>query len=73
MIGQNDSMILSRKKTMWSRIVLAVICLWPLLSMGGEKPTLPPLAAVASLDVPRYMGTWYEIAKYPNRDRKSVV
>lgn len=24
-----------------------------------------PLAPVASLDVPRYMGTWYEIAKYP--------
>ena len=26
-----------------------------------------PLQPIASLDVPRYMGTWYEIAKYPNR------
>ena len=25
-----------------------------------------PLATIATLDVPRYMGTWYEIAKYPN-------
>ena len=24
-----------------------------------------PLTAIAALDVPRYMGTWYEIAKYP--------
>lgn len=73
MIGQNGSMILSRKKTMWSRVVLALVCLWPLLSMGGEKKPLPPLAAVASLDVPRYMGTWYEIAKYPNRFQKDCV
>ncbi|MBX9817216.1 MAG: lipocalin family protein, partial [Burkholderiaceae bacterium] len=25
-----------------------------------------PLRPIASLDVARYMGTWYEIAKYPN-------
>ncbi len=25
-----------------------------------------PLETIATLDVPRYMGTWYEIAKYPN-------
>jgi apolipoprotein D and lipocalin family protein len=24
------------------------------------------VVSIASLDVPRYMGTWYEIAKYPN-------
>ena len=28
---------------------------------------LPPVATIAALDVPRYMGTWYEIAKFPNR------
>lgn len=32
-----------------------------------------PLASVASLDVPRYMGTWYEIAKFPNRFQKKCV
>lgn len=30
------------------------------------NPNLPPLQTVASVDVERYMGTWYEISKYPN-------
>jgi apolipoprotein D and lipocalin family protein len=29
--------------------------------------SLPPVATIAKLDVPRYMGTWHEIAKFPNR------
>ena len=33
----------------------------------------PPLATIASLDVPRYMGTWFEVAKYPNRFQKQCV
>jgi apolipoprotein D and lipocalin family protein len=28
---------------------------------------LPPVQTIAELDVPRYMGTWHEIAKFPNR------
>jgi apolipoprotein D and lipocalin family protein len=32
-----------------------------------------PLATIAALDVPRYMGTWYEIAKYPNRFQKKCA
>ncbi|MGZ8292938.1 MAG: lipocalin family protein [Telluria sp.] len=32
-----------------------------------------PLATIASLDVPRYMGTWYEIAKFPNRFQRKCV
>jgi apolipoprotein D and lipocalin family protein len=28
---------------------------------------VPAVTAIASLDVQRYMGTWYEIAKFPNR------
>jgi apolipoprotein D and lipocalin family protein len=32
-----------------------------------------PLATIASLDVPRYMGTWYEIAKFDNRFQKQCV
>ena len=28
---------------------------------------LPPVTPIAALDVPRYLGTWYEIAKFPNR------
>lgn len=36
----------------------------------AEQPALQP---IASLDVPRYMGTWYEIAKYPNSFQKKCV
>jgi apolipoprotein D and lipocalin family protein len=32
-----------------------------------------PLKPIAALDVPRYMGTWYEIAKYPNWFQKKCV
>jgi len=35
--------------------------------------TAPPLQTIQSLDVPRYMGTWFEIAKYPNRFQKQCV
>ena len=31
------------------------------------QPAPAPLQTVERLDLPRYMGTWYEIAKFPNR------
>lgn len=31
------------------------------------------LTPVASLNVPRYLGTWYEIAKFPNRFQKTCA
>lgn len=36
----------------------------------GPRHELRPVAA---LDVPRYMGTWFEIAKFPNRFQKPCV
>ncbi len=39
--------------------------------MAHAQPTA--LQPIASLDVPRYMGTWYEIAKYPNSVQKKCV
>ena len=32
-----------------------------------------PVKTISSLDVPRYMGTWYEIAKFPNWFQKKCV
>ena len=32
-----------------------------------------PVQTITSLDVSRYMGTWHEIAKYPNRFQKSCA
>lgn len=36
-------------------------------------PHTVPLQTITALDVPRYMGTWFEIAKYPNRFQKKCV
>jgi apolipoprotein D and lipocalin family protein len=34
---------------------------------AAAPAALPPVATIAALNVPRYMGTWYEVAKFPNR------
>lgn len=34
--------------------------------LAGKAVESSPLTPIASLDVRRYMGEWYEIAKYPN-------
>ncbi len=48
--------------------VLVSLCAWGVTSQAQTAPagTLTALTTVPSLDVPRYMGTWHEIAKYPN-------
>jgi apolipoprotein D and lipocalin family protein len=54
-------------------LTVALVALLPLFSPSLSAQTtvapvaLPDVATIASLDVPRYMGTWYEIAKFPNR------
>ena len=65
------------KHTRWF-MVLALATL-PLTSLKLAAQTtatpqaLPVVATIASLDVPRYMGTWYEIAKFPNRFQAKCV
>ncbi len=38
---------------------------------SAQPPT--PLTTITTLDVPRYMGIWYEIAKYPNWFQRKCV
>jgi len=33
----------------------------------SARAELPPLQPIPSLNLSRYMGTWYEVAKFPNR------
>lgn len=35
--------------------------------LGWSSQGLPPLKPIERLDAQRYMGRWYEIAKFPNR------
>lgn len=53
--------------------VFLLSCLCSLTAVAGDsapassrQPTDGALHTIPALDVPRYMGTWYEIAKYPN-------
>ncbi len=41
-----------------------------LMVLAGTLHASEPLATVASVDLKRYVGTWYEIARYPNRFQK---
>lgn len=52
---------------------LALLIL-PLLMLSGcnRIPTDAP-PTVAGVDIPRYMGTWYEIASFPNRFQKGCT
>ncbi|MBN2896741.1 MAG: lipocalin family protein [Campylobacterales bacterium] len=45
-----------------------------LLLLGCSTPTPnPPLVTVEKLDLQRYSGTWFEIARYENRFEKGCV
>ena len=40
---------------------------------GSAQAEVAPLQTVPAVDVPRYMGTWHEIAKYPNWFQKKCA
>lgn len=64
-------------KSLLSKTTLLVLCLslsgFSALAETPIQPSAHPLQAIAALDVPRYMGTWYEIAKFPNWFQKKCV
>lgn len=48
----------------------------PAIASAPVSPTAStqaPLAPIASLDLPRYMGRWYELARYPNRFQRQCT
>ena len=57
--------------------IRTLVCsLWTICicaSAGAAEPAQAALSAVATLDIPRYMGTWHEIARYPNRFQEKCV
>jgi apolipoprotein D and lipocalin family protein len=50
------------------RVLIAALIL---AACGGEKPA--PMQVVSSVDLNRYAGTWYEVARYPNRFQRDCV
>jgi apolipoprotein D and lipocalin family protein len=56
-------------KSLLAAMLMTGLCAGPALAAD----TAQPLQAITALSVPRYMGTWYEIAKFPNRFQKKCV
>lgn len=54
-------------------LALALILLTPLAAPAQTSAPPEPLQTIERLDVGRYLGTWYEIAKYPNRFQAKCV
>jgi apolipoprotein D and lipocalin family protein len=50
----------------------SLLALLGLACLSAQAQPAPPIA-LASLDVPAYMGTWYQVAWFPNRFQKQCV
>lgn len=57
----------------WLAASLAISALHATAQTAAMPAALPPVNAIVALDVPRYMGTWYEIAKFPNRFQRKCA
>jgi apolipoprotein D and lipocalin family protein len=53
--------------------VTAILGIGALNLANAGSPGLPPLQTVAKVDMTRYLGRWYEIARLPNRFQKGCV
>lgn len=53
----------------------ATVALLALAAAASAQPLPepPPLATVPELDLPRYLGHWHEIARYPNRFQRDCA
>ena len=58
------------KGTLLATVVLVGMKAW---AASNEANPSSDLATIASLDLPRYLGEWYEIAKFPNRFQRKCT
>ena len=58
-------------KNIFINALLAFSPFYACSAMANDAPGA--LTTIPTLDVPRYMGSWYEIAKYPNSFQKKCV
>ena len=64
------TLIASTGRHMWAALALALSA----ATLHAQPATqTPPLVTIPSLDVARYLGTWYEVAKFPNRFQQMCV
>lgn len=55
-------------------LIAAILVLTGAFAQAADKPqSANDLKSISALDIPRYMGTWYEIAKFPAWFQKKCV
>jgi hypothetical protein len=55
-------------------LLLMLLTMIPVFACAAKmKQTTPPLQVVSYVDLNKYLGTWYEIARYPNRFQEGCV
>lgn len=55
------------------RLLPTACLLFFALTATAQEAALAPLQTIPTVDVTRYMGRWYEIAKFPNRFQTQCV
>jgi len=55
------------------RAALTVLLLVGAAACHGQQPERAPLATAQQVDLDRYLGRWYEIAKIPNRFQRQCI
>jgi apolipoprotein D and lipocalin family protein len=55
--------------------VAALVALLGSCGFGRHEtaPEMPPLTTVSHVDLDRYLGLWYEIARYPNSFQRGCL
>ncbi len=60
-------------RTIRNLCILILFILLLIACSSGMKQVVPPLQVVSFVDLNRYMGTWYEISRYPHRFQEDCV
>jgi len=60
-------------KMIWYAGLIGLLATGAVMAFLLAGDNRPPLRTVARVDLTRYAGTWYEIARYPNRFQKDCV
>lgn len=60
---------MNKKSAGWftKQVVLSIACIMTIACSTGMKSPQPELKTVPSVDIRKYAGVWYEIARFPHR------
>ena len=62
----------ARLASRWAGAVALVLATMLQVAVG-QAQTPAPVRTVPSVDLDRYAGTWFEIARFPNRFQRQLV